>query len=240
MKYFWKITNPDLLLLIEKKARSQPSVTSRARQFVCGLKQPIIDADKLSEILFPKMPDRKKSIFISHSHAYVNKALTVKDFFTSKGISCFVDGEVWANVYYILEVFQTKFAECLGENTYSLSDCNMHAAHMYLMLATALMREIRQAGAFLYLGTVESVNKLNSPWLHYELSLASSLKKAGDKVKQDMLLESMVKAASVQFEYMVDKLLSDATEISLEAFKDIDGCENIPLYYIDVIAKLYA
>ena len=240
MKYFWKITKPDLLLLIGKNARSQPSVTSRARQFVRGLNQPIIDADKLSEILFPKMPDRKKSIFISHSRAYVNKALAVKDFFTSKGISCFVDGEVWADVHYILKVFQTKFAKCLGENTCLLSNCNKLAEHMYLMLATALMREINQAGAFLYLGTVESVDKLYSPWLHYELSLASFFMKAGDKVKQDMLLESMVKAASVQFEYEVGELLSDATELTKRALDRIGRHENISLDRIDTIAKLYA
>lgn len=240
MKYFWKITNPDLLLLIEKKARSQPSVTSRARQFVCGLNQPIIDADKLSEILFPKTPDRKKSIFISHSHAYVNKALAVKDFFTSKGISCFVDGEVWADVYYILKVFQTKFAECLGENTYSLSDCNMHAAHMYLMLATALMREISQDGAFLYLGTGKSVDKLNSPWLHYELSLASLFMKAGDEDEKGMLLENFSKLASVQFKYMVGELLSDATELTKRALDRIGRHENISLDRIDTIAKRYA
>lgn len=227
MKYFWKITNPDLLTRDEKEKMPSPSVSEMDERLERILEQPIIDAGVLSEILFPKMPDGKESIFISHSHAYVNDALVLKKYFTSKGISCFVDGEVWANVYYILEVFQTKFADRIPfkKNTYSLSDCNQLAAHMYLMLATALMREINQAGAFLYVGTGMSKDKLNSPWLHYELSLASSLKKAGDKVRQDMLLESMVKAASVQFEYEVGELLSDATEISLEALKDIDGDE---------------
>ncbi|MCH5284457.1 MAG: hypothetical protein J1E42_02555 [Akkermansiaceae bacterium] len=240
MKYFWKITNPDLLTSDEKEKLPSPSVSEMDERLERIMEQSTIDAGVLSEILFPKMPDRKESIFISHSHAYVNDALAVKDFFTSKGISCFVDGEVWADVYYILKVFQKRHAKPLSENTYSLSDCNMHAAHMYLMLATALMREISQADAFLYLGTGKSVDKLNSPWLHYELSLASSLKKAGDKDEKDMLLENFSKLASVQFEYEVGELLSDATEISLEALEDIDRHENTFLFYINAIAKLYA
>lgn len=240
MKYFWKIIKPDLPSRDEKQKMPSPSVSEMDERLERILEQPIIDAGVLSEILFPKMPDRKKSIFISHSHAYVNDALALKNFFVSKGISCFVDGEVWADVYYILKVFQTKFAECLGENTYSLSDCNMHAAHMYLMLATALMREINQAGAFLYLGTGMSKDKLNSPWLHYELSLASSLKKAGDKVKQGMLLENFSKLASVQFKYMVGELLSEATELTKRALDRIGRHENISLVRIDTIAKLYA
>ena len=190
----------------------------------------------------PRCLIEKKSIFISHSHAYVNKALTVKDFFTSKGISCFVDGEVWADVHYILEVFQTKFADRIffRKNIYSLSDCNQFAEHMYHMLATALMREISQAGAFLYLGTGKSVDKLNSPWLHYELSLASFFMKAGDEDEKGMLLENFSRLASVQFKYMVGELLSDATELTKRALDRIGRYKNISLDCIDDIAKLYA
>lgn len=133
-----------------------------------------LDAEKFSNALFP-VPERV--VFISHAHENAEEAKALKNYLEDKNsnIQCFIDSEVWGNVYDALWILQTRFGRKKGVLT--IEPCNEIARNLFLILSMALTKAIWNCLAFVYLPVEgEDMNDtfINSPWIAQEL-LASSM-----------------------------------------------------------------
>lgn len=133
-----------------------------------------LDAEKFSNALFP-VPERV--VFISHAHENAEEAKDLKNYLEDKNsdIQCFIDSEVWGNVYDALRSLQTRFGRKKGVLT--IEPCNEIARNLFLILSMALTKAIWNCMAFVYLPVEgEDMNDtfINSPWIAQEL-LASSM-----------------------------------------------------------------
>lgn len=133
-----------------------------------------LDAEKFSNALFP-VPERV--VFISHAHENAEEAKALKKYLEDKNsnIQCFIDSEVWGNVYDALWILQTRFGRKKGVLT--IEPCNEIARNLFLILSMALTKAIWNCMAFVYLPVEgEDMNDtfINSPWIAQEL-LASSM-----------------------------------------------------------------
>lgn len=132
-----------------------------------------IDANELSHILFPKVAHSdKKQIFISHPHSCSAAARQIKDLLSDK-YYCFLDVDVWEQVDSILTSLQIKNNSA---DSLSLVQCNKWAAHLYLLLSQAILREIARSHIVLYIESgKEDSEIIHSPWLYFELSAVESI-----------------------------------------------------------------
>lgn len=133
-----------------------------------------LDAEKFSNALFP-VPERV--VFISHAHENAEEAKALKNYLEYKNsdIQCFIDSEVWGNVYDALSRLQTRFG--WRESGLKIDPCNEIARNLFLILSMALTKAIWNCLAFVYLPVEgEDMNDtfINSPWIAQEL-LASSM-----------------------------------------------------------------
>lgn len=133
-----------------------------------------LDAEKFSNALFP-VPERV--VFISHAHENAEEAKDLKNYLEDQNsdIQCFIDSEVWGNVYDALWSLQTSFGRKKGVLT--IEPCNEIARNLFLILSMALTKAIWNCMAFVYLPVEgEDMNDtfINSPWIAQEL-LASSM-----------------------------------------------------------------
>lgn len=133
-----------------------------------------LDAEKFSNALFP-VPERV--VFISHAHENAEEAKALKKYLEDKNsnIQCFIDSEVWGNVYDALWILQTRFGRKKGVLT--IEPCNEIARNLFLILSMALTKAIWNCLAFVYLpveGEDMNYTFINSPWIAQEL-LASSM-----------------------------------------------------------------
>lgn len=173
-----------------------------------------IDANELSSILFPESEQSgRKQIFISHPHSCYEAARRVKDLL-SKEYYCFVDVDVWEQVDRILSSLQRK-----GVDKLRLQECNNWAAHMYLLLTQAILREIAKSHIVLY---IESESKdseiIHSPWLYFELNAVQELVSA----KGRMLKEANFSAVQMPvINYDINNLTKDFTRIDAELLRQI-------------------
>lgn len=133
-----------------------------------------LDAEKFSNALFP-VPERV--VFISHAKENTEKAEDLKAYLEDNfsNIQCFIDSEVWGNVYAALWILQTTYGREKGK--FKINPCNGIARNLYLILSMALTKAIWNCLVFVYLPVEgEDMNDsfINSPWIAQEL-LASSM-----------------------------------------------------------------
>lgn len=138
-----------------------------------------INVQELENRFFPT-PHRM--IFISHLSTDSTEAHDIKTILEAKcpNFSCFIDSDIWGNMYKIRERLQIDYA--LNERgLYWHELSNNICQHLTLILSMALMKAIRNSPYFLYLphgkeGTAE-YNRLltQSPWVCQELLTASLL-----------------------------------------------------------------
>ena len=155
--------------------RKKAETLEQALQYCIPTKEGCsLDAEKFSNALFP-VPERV--VFISHAHENAEEAKALKNYLEDKnsGIQCFIDSEVWGNVYDALWSLQIKFGR--REAVFKIDPCNEIARNLFLILSMALTKAIWNCMAFVYLPVEgEDMNDtfINSPWIAQEL-LASSM-----------------------------------------------------------------
>ena len=193
---------------------SQHQLDSNIQAIIEGCKQNgSIDVEALTKELFPV---KKDAIFISHQKENKNYAKHLKDDLKKAlpNYTVFVDSDVWANVYMVLEYIQTKYAEKLDYNIYSLRDCNRISASIYLVLSRALQEMVLNCYAFICVipqGSTGEIIKSESPWFIDEI-ITSGLIKEG--VMQDHTLPRMQNFSQLKFIHEVD--ISRLTKVNSE------------------------
>ncbi|MBE0508926.1 MAG: hypothetical protein IBX50_19775, partial [Marinospirillum sp.] len=113
-----------------------------------------IDAAKVADCLFPQ---GKPDVFLSHSFQDRAVALDLAAALRSKGLSVFIDSEVWGSVYELLREVDNRY--CLQSNglMYDYLKRNQSTAHVYMVLNTALHKMIDRAEAFFFIGSENSL-----------------------------------------------------------------------------------
>lgn len=163
-----------------------------------------LDAGLLEDKLFPA-PQRM--IFISHLHQEKEKAKQIKEIIEEhcRGITCFIDSDVWDNVYYVTQQMQMKYAEQIYKEQpiYSLTDCNDIAKHMYLILSMALQKAITKSLAFLFIKPDENAQSSSfevytySPWVCHEVLVSSLM----PEVQIESKSRDFTKVSSLKLKY---------------------------------------
>ena len=142
----------------------------------------IVDAKKLEDDWFGNV---KADVFISHSHADEQLALTLANGLNAKlGLTCFVDSYVWGFADELLKEIDDEYCYNTDKLTYSYEQRNKSTAHVHLMLCAALNKMVDSCEAIIFLNTPQSLvtsdllksasNLTASPWIYTEL-IASKL-----------------------------------------------------------------
>lgn len=194
---------------------AQTKLSLKAQEFVEeSFRLGYIQEEKLSAILFPQAKSTgKRRIFISHPHEYAQEARAIKELLCP-AYKCFVDEDVWGQVDVILQQIQKK------KDKLNFSECNSWAAHMYLMLSRAILKEIRRSDIFLYLSAEDSTNIdiIHSPWIYFELQTVQLFNSCQDI----SLIENFSRQTSYpRMDYDISRLTKNFLPISYDLLQQL-------------------
>lgn len=125
------------------------------------------------------------NVFLSHAHNDKDLARKIATYFTSVGLSVFIDSDVWGYVEDLQRKIDDKKAVFKRRDdgtveTYDYKSRNITTSHVHVLLAHALMRMIDQTECFIFLSTETSTlscgeNRVDtySPWIFHELESAN-------------------------------------------------------------------
>lgn len=163
-----------------------------------------LDAEKFSNALFP-VPERV--VFISHAHENAEEAKALKTYLEKKlpNIQCFIDSEVWGNVYDALWTLQ----KCFGckKGVLTIAPCNEIARNLFLILSMALTKAIWNCLVFVYLpGEGEDMDDafINSPWIAQELLASSMFPESSDILIKEGRETGQASSSYLTFRYRAD------------------------------------
>ncbi|MDR0944104.1 MAG: hypothetical protein LBM41_06185 [Ruminococcus sp.] len=160
-----------------------------------------VDAAQLMDDCFSQKPF---DIFISHSHENEDDAIALSLYIKEKyKKDCFIDSLVWEYSKKIINRIKSQFS--LSREELSYTQTNVH-----IMLATSLMKMIRDTKKFIFIKSSESTLEENigdvftgSPWIYFELLVANM-----------MINKTSSMNESVSFMYPIDDLIKDFERIS--------------------------
>ncbi len=171
-----------------------------------------IDTEKVQYEFFKNY---KGVIFISHSHKEKKLVPQIKATIQkSTGVSCFVDSEVWSNVYEIRDKIADKYALNGQKKFYYKDPYDLISRSTYFILLRALQEVIRYSCAFIYIDSDQVKGEsdrdfTSSPWIGEEL-LTSYLMQPS---------QSMIKESKQQVpEFRYPAQISHLRKMQLEEF----------------------
>ena len=139
-----------------------------------------LDAEKISEIFFPRKS--KCNVFISHSHSDIEYANYISYMLHKKNINAFVDSQIWENMNKLLWEIDNTHCKNEDRKTYSYEKRNISTSHVHMILFSALIDMINTCECFFFLDTQNSIQKTVeaattfSPWIMGELLVSSVIK----------------------------------------------------------------
>lgn len=151
----------------------------------------IINGDLIRKLWFSdEIFSNESYIFISHSRDDKELAISLAGYIDDKfGIPCFIDSCVWGH----MDVLNKVLNDCdLNENSIGeCHNCNCNSfsrnlSYVHMMLASSLMNMIDGSECIFFLNTDASINnrnKLESPWIFYELNVADVVEKRTEIVR---------------------------------------------------------
>lgn len=185
----------DPLVLIKYKNELGKKVVTLQSYFLDDGKS--IDAELIAKHLFPAM---HCDVFISHSFNDQSAAIQLAHNLEKKGIVAFVDSMFWGSAYELLRAIDNKYSIPFGQKAYDYKRLNRSAAHVNMILASALQKMIMRSSMLLFLNTENSIStkhsvqdekKTHSAWIHMELMFSHMIWQIEqDKNMLDAALES--------------------------------------------------
>ena len=140
-----------------------------------------IDGTKMGDNWFPQID---AEIFISHAHQDEALALNLAGWLHSTfKIRSFIDSCVWGHSTKILRQIAVDHCRTDDKRHFDYDLRNGSTSHIHMMLATALGKMINSVEAVIFVSTPnsvstkESIQRVSSPWLLYELSLMQLIQK---------------------------------------------------------------
>lgn len=196
------------------------------------IEQDIVDGDKLQNMWFPtEIFDANEGfIFISHSHQDEKLAITLAGYLYEEfNILSFIDSCVWRHMDKLNKILnncdkgekkECHHCEC---DTFS-----RNLSYVHMMLASALSTMIDKCECVFFLNTPSSINindKTQSPWIYYELNIASIIRKES-KLPKPIMESCMDFVKFIEFTANIE----DMTEIDEDTFlsweEKRDSCDN--------------
>lgn len=157
-----------------------------------------IDAEAVANIIFPHgVPD----VFLSHSHADVEKTTYLAMEMENLGLRVFIDSEVWGSVFALLKKIDKKFCYQEASKTFNYDYRNITTSNTFMILNSALIKMIDKAEVFMFVGSSSSLafdsteellgeDKTYSPWIHSELLFSSMARvKLPERFKRTVALD---------------------------------------------------
>lgn len=192
-----------------------------------------LDANKLIEEWFPQ---DEYHIFISHSHKDLDIAERLANWLYQQfGLKSFIDSHVWGYANDLLKELNDRYAKSDGDS-YNYIPAVANAAHVHLMLSTALSEAIDKAECLFFLNTENTLQDITlkdgseeqrtaSPWIMSELKTSSMIttKLSKDRIviNEGVGLESASNAAPLLYKTSMEHLLP-LNENGLKAW--LNGC----------------
>lgn len=194
-----------------------------------------LDAEELIKEWFPK---DEYHVFISHSHKDTERAECLANWlYENFKLKAFIDSHVWGYANILLKKLNDRFA-IEDEKTYKYSPAISNAAHVHLMLSTALSEVIDKSECLFFINTENTLQNITlkdgseeqrtaSPWIMSELKTFSIIEKKlsgnRDINERKMILESISEGA--KFLYKTSK--EHLSPLSVSDLKNwLNKCKN--------------
>ncbi|ETZ11559.1 hypothetical protein AJ90_19310 [Vibrio parahaemolyticus M0605] len=178
-----------------------------------------INADKIMEEWFPS---GQYHVFISHSHKDLELAEQLANWLYEKfKLTSFLDSHVWGYANNLLKDLNEKYARN-GEETYAYEPAISNAAHVYLMLSTALAEVIDKSECLFFINTENALENMQiegsqaksrtaSPWIMHELKTSAMIRRRYSSDREESVtesagLESLEKSAGFSFSVPTEHL----------------------------------
>lgn len=214
-----------------------------------------LDGSKMQENWFPQV---KADIFISHSHADENLAISLAGWLYEKfGLIAFIDSCIWGYSNDLLKSIDNKYCQSSNGETYNYQKRNFSTSHIHMMLSTALTMMIDKTECIFFLNTPNSIttseviSKTKSPWIYSEIATTKMIRKKPlnsyrmRRVAESELYStggSLKKSLNVEYEVNTDHL------ITISNFHFINWKNNWPInkpyssdysqYALDILYKM--
>lgn len=149
-----------------------------------------LSAELIAGALFPQM---SCDVFISHSSDDQDMAIQLAHELEQRGVRAFVDSVFWGSAYSLLKAVDEKHSKPFGSPNYQYERLNRSAAHVHMILVTALQNMILRSGTLLFLHTDRSVSTkkfvqgesmTHSPWIHMELMFSHMIWRLKNKIPE--------------------------------------------------------
>ncbi|EGR4262178.1 hypothetical protein ACT7TO_003282 [Vibrio cholerae] len=223
-----------------------------------------IDADKIIEEWFPA---GRYHVFISHSHKDLELAEKLANWLHQNfRLTSFLDSHIWGYANDLLRCLNEKYARS-GESTYAYDPAISNAAHVYLMLSTALTEVIDKSECLFFINTQNTLDNMKiegsqeeartgSPWIMHELKTSAMIRRHSSEGRmvvtaRNVSNESLEKSSSFSFSVPTEHLSRIDKNCLLSWLKECDEiyehvwgkssfkCKRAKKYEFDALDVLY-
>lgn len=140
----------------------------------CMEKNGTINGSNLQNLNFP-FEGQEYNIFISYSHNDEGAAAYLYRWFTSHGLSCFLDSTIWHSADKLLARIDEKYSWSKDHAHYDYGKRNFSTSHVHAMLSMAMLEAIDRSECCLFIKSGNSIaleegirKKTLSPWIYEE------------------------------------------------------------------------
>ena len=210
----------------------------------------IINGSELRENWFSA---ETTDVFISHSHKDINKVIAFAGWlYDTFGLTTFIDSCAWGYCDDLLHKIDMKYCYQKEKGTYNYDLRNYTTSHVHMMLSTALVETMNRSECVLFFSTPNSIimsdelslitrrkgEKTTSPWIFYELTMISQIKRVKPDRKTNVLAHTEYeKRNTVNIHYDVSKIIDNIPEINDKQLIEWSNNDNP---YIHPLDKLYS
>ena len=178
-------------------AKSKREMLPLLEEYV--LRDGALDGTLIQEKWFPSV---KADIFLSHSHADEDAAISLAGWlYDAFGLTTLYDSSIWGHADVLQQIIDNKYCRNTNNSNYNYTRRNHATAHVHMMLNTALTKMVDRCECLFFLKTpsstvrsmINDINKTSSPWIYSELSTSQLIRK---KVPKRLNRTELVKSFS--------------------------------------------
>lgn len=185
------------------------------------IEQDVINGTALQNECFPIF--KKKRIFISHSHNDIDEVTAFAGWlYDCFKLEAFVDAWAWEYSDDLLKEIDDEYCYQPETETYDYETRNFTTSHVHMMLSVALAEMMDNAECVIFFNTSESVtlrDETTSPWIYYELLLATKLRIKEPKIRKSFIESFSQRDSYFVVKYDVSRFLKELNELTDDHLK---------------------
>ena len=211
----------------------------------------IINGSELRENWFSI---EKMDVFISHSHKDINRVKAFAGWlYDSFGLTSFIDSCAWGYCDKLLRIIDDKYCYQKNKGTYDYNLRNYTTSHVHMMLSTALTETMNRSECVLFFNTPNSIvmsdelklinnkekAKTASPWIFYELTMISKMKRViPDRSDYFLIHSATSKRNFINIQYDVTDIINEIPLIDDNLLKKWKEEQDMYQHPLDELYKL--